>query len=180
MPASIWLQVRNDAVLRGLIAELAAAHGTMPFQPHLTVCGVPAGDVAVAAAAADYAQRSAMLPLRAVRSGISYSTAAPFKAVLIDIENSRELRTFRSELRQITGAPEFEPPHISLLYTIDSHRQTVPWASDAARLREIARRCEECIENKEFVLERPVVVAPDDEWANIVSWKVIRQLRNDD
>jgi len=176
MPASIWLQLRDDAALRGLIAELAAAHGTMPFQPHLTVCGIPLDDAAIASAAADYVRGSSALPLRAAMAGISCSTTAPFKAVVTDIEDTPQLRAFRSELRQITGAPAFEPPHVSLLYTIDARRRPVAWAGDAARLQAIARHCKERIQNREFVLDRPVVVAPEGEWTNIASWKIVRHL----
>ena len=40
MPASIWLRLSDgqETSLRMLIAQLADAHGTVPFQPHLTVC----------------------------------------------------------------------------------------------------------------------------------------------
>jgi hypothetical protein len=40
MVASIWLKLSDEqeASLRSLIERLAGAHGTVPFQPHLTVC----------------------------------------------------------------------------------------------------------------------------------------------
>jgi hypothetical protein len=63
-----------------------------------------------------------------------------------------------------------------LLYTIDACGETVSWASDDVRLRAIAQRCEECIKEAEFVLDRPIVVAPDQAWENITSWKTVRQL----
>jgi hypothetical protein len=176
MPASMWLQLagETDRVLRNAIAQLAAQHGTLPFQPHLTVCGFP--DLELASAAADYARRSGLLPLRVTKAGISFSTVTPFKAVVIDIENSHELHSFRSALRRIAGAPEFEPPHISLLYTIDAQQNLMGWATDDARLWAIAQDCEARIAATEFVLDNPVVVAPDGGWTNIRSWKIIRKL----
>jgi 2'-5' RNA ligase len=40
MFGSIWLKLSDEqeASLRALIERLAGAHGTVPFQPHLTVC----------------------------------------------------------------------------------------------------------------------------------------------
>ena len=83
-------------------------------------------------------KRCGALPLRVAKLGISYSTTAPFQAVVINIENVPELQAFRDGLRRIAAAPPFEPPHISLLYTIDAAQQIVPWATDPPRLREIA------------------------------------------
>jgi hypothetical protein len=178
MPASIWLQLSGEAdrVLRRTIAALASQHGTVPFQPHLTVCGIPPGDTAIANAAAHYVKRSGGLPLRVGKTGISYSITAPFRAVVIDLENSPELYSLRSGLRQITGAPEPEPPHISLLYTIGEHQNPVVWAADEARLRGVAQSCEAQIEATEFVLDKPIVVAPESEWTNIRSWKIVGNL----
>src|ERR1700733_8172139 len=133
MPASIWLQLSGDAdfLLREVIAALAAQHGTVAFRPHLTVCAFPLGNPPVARAAEDYVKRCGLLPLRVVKAGISCSTTAPFKAVVVDVENHPELRAFREALRDITGAPEPEPPHISLLYTIDARENRVAGGADA-------------------------------------------------
>jgi hypothetical protein len=79
-------------------------------------------------------------------------------------------------LRRITAAPPFEPPHISLLYTIDAAQQVVPWATDPARLREIAADAAQRVSGSEFTLGAPVVVGPDGEWSNIASWTVLRRL----
>jgi 2'-5' RNA ligase len=40
MLASIWLRLgkEQEASLGTLIQRLASSHGTLPFQPHLTVC----------------------------------------------------------------------------------------------------------------------------------------------
>jgi 2'-5' RNA ligase len=177
MPASIWLQVSGDAdrVLRRIIADLAAEYGTVPFQPHLTVCSIPPGDTAVAAAATDYVRQCGALPLRATKVGISTSTTAPFKAVVIDIDNAPALASFRSELRRITGAPEPEPPHISLFYTIGEHQKPIEWAADQRRLRAIAETCVVRLDAIEFVLDDPVVVAPRGEWTNIRSWRTMQK-----
>lgn len=178
MPASIWLQLSGDAdrSLRAVIAKLAARNGTMPFQPHLTVCGIPLVERAVAEAAAAFVRQSSVLPLRVAKAGISHSTAFPFRAVVIDIEHSPLLEAFRDELRRIAGAPPFEPPHISLLYTIDATQKVVPWATDPARLREIATEAARLVAESEFTLVAPVVVAPDGEWTNIASWTVLGRL----
>src|SRR5260370_597343 len=60
MLASIWLQVVGEqrATVHSLIAALSAQHGTLPFQPHLTVCGGPDLDPACWDAAADYVRHS--------------------------------------------------------------------------------------------------------------------------
>src|ERR1700674_4896725 len=65
MLASIWLQVGGEqrAMLRSLIGFLAAQHGTVPFEPHLTVCGAPDLDPAGWDAAGDYVRHSGLLPL---------------------------------------------------------------------------------------------------------------------
>jgi hypothetical protein len=178
MPASIWLQLSGEAdgLLRGVIAGLATRYGTMPFQPHLTVCGIPPDDRTVADAAAGFVKSCGVLPLRVAKSGISYSTTAPFKAVVIDIQNVPELHNFRDGLRRITGAAPFEPPHISLLYTIDTAQNIVPWATDPAQLREIAADAAHRIHESEFTLDAPVIVITDGEWSNIASWTIHRQL----
>jgi hypothetical protein len=107
---------------------------------------------------------------------IEGSITAPFRAVVIDLENSPELYSLRSGLRRITGAPEPEPPHISLLYTIGEHQKPVEWAADEARLRSVAQSCAAQIKATEFVLDEPVVVAPEGEWTNIRGWRMARKL----
>jgi 2'-5' RNA ligase len=178
MRASIWLQVSGDTnrLLHEAIAALAGQHGTMPFQPHLTVCGIPPDDPAVADAASAFVLRSGALPLRVAKVGVSYSTQTWSRAVVIDIENSDALQSFREELQSITGADPFEPPHISLLYTIDAAQKVVPWAEDLARLQQIAVEATRLVSAHEFTLEAPIVVAPDGEWTNIASWTVLRRL----
>ena len=67
MVASIWLQPVGDEreILRDLIAELAAEHGTMPFEPHLTVCTIADPAAELMQAAADYITACRALPLLA-------------------------------------------------------------------------------------------------------------------
>src|SRR5260370_14222241 len=100
MLASVWLQVlgAENAAVAGLIAALAKEHATMPFQPHLTVCGGADLDPARWDAAADYVPRHAKLPLRGSKTGISTSTEVSFRAVIIDIENTPEIQTFRAQM----------------------------------------------------------------------------------
>jgi 2'-5' RNA ligase len=178
MPASIWLQPTGEQreMLRRLIATLAQRHGTSRFAPHLTVCGAGDLDPAKIGTAADYVRRCNLLPLAVRKAGISYSAATPFRAVVIEIQNTAELRSFREELRRIVDAVEPEWPHISLLYTIDEHGQRPGWWSNGTRLRAIADECAARIEATEFVLDDPVIVAPDGDWTKITTWEVVRKL----
>src|SRR6202007_1868235 len=87
MVASIWLKLSDEqeASLRALIEGLAGAHGTVPFQPHLTVCSPQSA--ASWDAAAEYVRRSAVLPLHVAKKRISFSTTAPMRAVVIEVED---------------------------------------------------------------------------------------------
>ena len=176
MPASIWLQLSDEqeASLRALIQSLAQTHGTVPFQPHLTVCS-PHSE-AFWGAAKEYVRQSQALPLRVGKKGISFSTTAPMMAVVIDVEYTPDLRTFRADLRQITGAVEPPPPHISLLYGVDQTGLRPSWSSDESRLKSIAEDCARRVDASEFALDHPVIVAPDGEWTNIKSWRMVRTL----
>src|SRR5215472_3809891 len=143
MLASIWLQLigEEEASLGALIAMLASAHGTVPFQPHLTVCS-PQANPGSWDDAAEYIRSSRLLPLRVRKERISYSTTAPMRAVIIDVEASADLGSFREELRRITGAAEPPPPHISLLYSVDETGRQPSWSSDESRLTAIAEECD--------------------------------------
>jgi 2'-5' RNA ligase len=176
MPASIWLRLNDEqeTALRALIERLAGAHRTAPFQPHLTVCSPQSG--ASWDAAAEYVRRSAALPLHVGKKRISFSTTAPMRAVVVDVEDTSELRRFREDLRRITGAVEPPPPHISLLYAVGEADRQPSWSSDDRRLKSIAEECEQRVDASEFVLDHPVIVAPDGEWTNIRSWRVVRTL----
>ena len=107
MLASIWLQLsgEEEACLGALIAMLASAHGTVPFQPHLTVCS-PQSNPDAWDAAAEYIRGSRLLPLRVRKERISWSTTAPMRAVVIDVEAAADLQTFREDLRRITGGAQ--------------------------------------------------------------------------
>jgi hypothetical protein len=176
MVASIWLQLSGEeqGILRDLIASMAAQHGTMPFEPHLTVCTIADPPPAAGDAAAEYIKRCRSLPLTVRKAGISTSTTVPFRAVVIDLENSPEILAFRENLRQETGANELVPPHISLLYTIDANQQRTSWSGDETRLRDIADECAARLSASRFVLDRPILVMPEGDWSNIRSWKVLR------
>jgi hypothetical protein len=178
MLASIWLQVVGEhrAMLQSLIASVAAQHGTAPFDPHLTVCGGPDLDPARWDAAADYVRHSGLLPLTVRKTGISYSTVVWSRAAVIDVEDAPAIGAFREELSRIAGAAILAPPHISLLYTADNRGQRPSWAGSETRLRAISEEAAARVEVSEFVLGDPVVVAPDGDWANIRSWKVVRSL----
>ena len=179
MLASIWLQLSNEqeAALRALIESLASAHGTVPFQPHLTVCS-PQSETSWDAAA-EYVRSGTTLPLRVRKKRISFSTTAPMRAVVIDAEDTPLLRTFREDLRRVTGAVE-PPPHISLLYAVDATGRQPRRLSDENTLKTIAEECTRQVGEGEFVLDRPVIVATDGTWTNIKSWHAVRTLQGSD
>jgi 2'-5' RNA ligase len=176
MLASIWLRLstEQEASLQSLIERLAGARGTVPFQPHLTVCS-PQSE-ACWDAAAEYVRHSEALPLRVAKKRISFSTTAPMRAVVINVDDTPELRTFREDLRRITDAVEPPPPHISLLYAVDETGQQPSWSSDQGTVKSIAEESARHVDASEFVLDHPVIVAPDGEWTNIRSWRVVRTL----
>jgi hypothetical protein len=176
MLASIWLRLSDgqETSLRMLIAQLADAHGTVPFQPHLTVCS-PQFETSWDAAA-EYVRRSKALPIHVGKKRISFSTTEPMRAVVIEVEDTPDLRSFRDDLRRITGAVKPPPPHISLLYAVDETGQQPSWSSDERTLKSIADECTRRVGASEFVLQHPVIVAPDGEWTNIQSWQVVRIL----
>jgi hypothetical protein len=178
MPAAIWLQPqgRQQQILQSLIAVLAKEHGTATFRPHLTLCSTQNWDPGKSVAAADYVRGSGLLPLTVRKAGISYSTTTPFRAVIIDIENNRELESFRVALRRVSGAADLGTPHISLLYTMDEHGERSEWSRSDAKLRGIAQDCAARIEEAEFVLGDPVVVAAEGDWTNTKSWKLVSNL----
>ena|ERR1700719_3284907 len=178
MLASIWLQVIGEqhTMLQSLIGSLAAQHGTVPFQPHLTVCGAPDLDPARWAAAADYAQHRGLLPLTVKKTRISHSTTVWSRAVVIDVEDAPAIGSFREELSRIAGAAILAAPHISLFYTVDDRGRQPSWAANPTRLRAIAEECAAQVAASEFVLGDPIVVAPDRDWVNIRSWTVVRSL----
>jgi len=175
--ASIWLRPegRQEQRLQELINRLAEEHGTVKFAPHLTVCGIP-DDLAVLDAAADYVRHCGLLPLRVARSTVTGAVITPFRAVFIEIENSPELREFRERLRDIVGAPRLIPPHISLLYTLDRNSQAPRPDFDAERLKAIAAKCAEAIDDAYFTLGRPVVNSAGGGEQDVRSWNVIRSL----
>jgi len=178
MLASIWLQLVGEgrAIVQGLIAALAAEHGTLPFQPHLTVCGGPDLDPARWDEAADYVRQSGLLPLAVKKVRISYSTNVWSRAVVIDVEDGPAIAAFRAELSRLTGAAILAPPHISLLYTMADYGQRPNWAESEPQLKTIAEECAARLSASEFHLGDPVVVAPDGDWTNIRSWTVVRSL----
>ena len=177
MLASIWLRLnaRQEAPLRAVIEMLASTHGTVPFRPHLTVCS-PQSNPGSWDAAAEYVRASKLLPLSVTKKRISYSTTAPMRAVVIDVEEAPNLQTFREDLRQITGAVEPPPPHISLLYTVGENGRQPSWSSDGSTLKGIAEECARRVDESEFVLDRPIIVAPGGAWTNVKSWRVVRTL----
>jgi hypothetical protein len=160
--------------LQQVIDATAAAHGTVVFAPHLTVCGVP--DLAALDAATAYVEACGLLPLRVAKMAVTGAVITPFRAVFIEVEDAPALHEFRERLRTICGAPGFDPPHISLLYTLDRRSQRPRPDLDASTLPAIARDCAAQTPDREFVFARPVVVAPEGEWTNVQSWRVVRAL----
>jgi 2'-5' RNA ligase len=174
---SIWLlpEGRQEQRLQELINRLAEEHATVAFAPHLTVCSVP-GDLAVLDAAAAYVRECGLLPLRVAKIAVTGAVITPFRAVFIGVENGPELREFRQRLRDIVGAPPLIPPHISLLYTLNRASQAPRPDFDAERLKAIAARCAEAIDDAHFTLGRPVVNSAGGGEDDVRSWNVIRSL----
>jgi hypothetical protein len=174
---SIWLlpQAAQEQALQPIIDGLADQHGTVRFQPHLTVCGSLRNISALDAASA-YVRQSGSLPLKVTVTGVASGVESPFRAVFAEVENSRGLRDFRETLRDMTGAGELHPPHISLLYTLDRDTQLPIPQLDAARLRTIADDCNTRILRGELILDRAVVKTAGDRWENVGSWAIARVL----
>ena len=174
---SIWLRPegRQEQQLQALIGRLAEEHGTVSFAPHLTVCGVP-GDLAVLDTAAAYVRECGLLPLQAAKVAVTGAVITPFRAVFIEVENSPELREFRGRLRDIIGAREPSPPHISLLYTLDGVTQAPRPDFDAEKLKAIAVRCAEAIPDTHVILGRPVINSAGGGETNVRAWEIIREL----
>jgi hypothetical protein len=177
MLASIWLlpQAAQQLALQAVIDSLADANGTVRFQRHLTVCGslrkIEALDVA-----SHYVRRSDLLPLTVKITLAASGTESPFRAVFIEIEDSAALHGFREALRNITGAGELHPPHISLLYALERQTQRPMPQLDGARLRAIADECREHVPAGELILDQAVAKTADGGWDNVRSWAVARTL----
>jgi hypothetical protein len=174
---SIWLlpQAAQEQALQAVIDGLADQHATVRFQPHVTVCGSLRNIDALDAASA-YVRQSGWLPLNVTINGVASGAESPFRAVFAEVENSRRLREFRETLRNMTGAGELHPPHISLLYTLDRNAQRPMPQLDAARLRAIAQDCNARIPLGELILDRAVVKTAEDRWENVKSWAIARVL----
>jgi hypothetical protein len=175
--ASIWLrpQAAQEAALHAVIDDLADAHGTVRFAPHLTVCG-SLQEIAALDAASAYIRRSGLLPLTVTMAGVASGIDSPFRAVFIVIEDSPALRGFREALRDITRAGELHPPHVSLLYTLERQTQWAMPQLDRERLRAIADTCNERVPRGELTFDRAVVETTDDGWDNVRSWALARAL----
>jgi hypothetical protein len=178
MLASIWLRLAGEqcAVVQSLIKSLAEQHATPPFEAHLTVCGGTDLDPASWDAAADYVRQNGHLPITVRKTRVSFSTTVWSRAVVIDVEDDPVIRAFREALSRIAGGAIQAPPHISLLYPMGADARLLSWAGDETRLGAIAEDCEARLTASEFDLGDPVVVAPERDWANISSWKVVRSL----
>lgn len=174
---SIWLllQAPQENALQALIDDLADRHGTVRFQPHLTVCGSLRNIVALDAASA-YVNRSGFLPLTATAAGIGSGSESPFRAVFVEIENNPALQEFREALRDMTAAGELHPPHISLLYTLGRNTQQPITQLSATRLRAVAQECDALVPRGELILDRAVVKTAADRWENVRSWSIARIL----
>jgi 2'-5' RNA ligase len=177
---SIWLRPegRQEQQLQNLIDCLANENHTVSFSPHLTVCRASA-EAAVLEAAAAYIRECGLLPLKVPKMAVTGAVITPFRAVFIEVENSPALREFRERLREIVGARELIPPHISLLYTLDHVSQTHRPDLDAEVLAAIAFRCAEAIKDTVFTLSRPVVNSTGTMETDVRNWAVVRSLSDE-
>jgi hypothetical protein len=167
---------RQEAGLQALINRVAAEHGTVPFPPHLTVCGVADDHLSALDEAAAYVKECGLLPLTVAKAAVTGAVITPFRAVFIEVENSPELREFREKLRDIVGGAPLIPPHISLLYTIDGVTQTPRPDFTAERLQAIAARCAEAIPDMQLTLARPIVNSAGAGATDVRGWRMIREL----
>ena len=174
---SIWLlpQAAQEQALQAVIDGLADQHGTVRFQPHLTVCG-SLRNIAALDAASACVRQSGSLPLTATITGVASGAESPFRAVFAEVENTQGLQEFRETLRDMTGAGDLHPPHISLLYTLDRNAQRPMPQLDTACLRAIADDCNTRIPRGELILDRAVVKTAKDGWENVESWAIARVL----
>jgi hypothetical protein len=174
MVASIWLRLSGEPErrLRTLIEALATQHGTVPFEPHLTVCGIPRLTAAMSDAAAAYVRPDRALPFTLRRTGISFSTVTPFKAVVIDVENTSELTAFRDNLRRITGGNEPEP-RISARHLTDGLRSAC-LIGPPARRGSAASLCNARPGSHRAAARRPAIVTTDG-IEKIRSWSIVRE-----
>jgi hypothetical protein len=174
---SIWLlpKAAQEETLQAVIDSLANQHGTVRFQPHLTVCG-SLGNIAALDAASAHVRQSGLLPFAATITGVGSGFQSPFRAVFIEIEDSPALKEFREALRDMTGAGELHPPHVSLLYTLDRNMQQPMPQLDATRLHAIAEECNARLPREDLVLDRAVVKTTVNRWENVSSWSIARVL----
>jgi hypothetical protein len=175
---SIWLRPEpfQEHALESLIRSVAAEQGTVPFAPHLTVCGAP-GNPATLDAATAYVKECGLVPLRVAKTAVTGAVITPFRAVFIEVENTPQLRQFRERLREILGAAPLIPPHISLLYTLDGATQGPRPDLDVGRLTAIAARCAAAIPDMHFLLGRPIVHSSGGSGnADLRSWQIMREL----
>jgi hypothetical protein len=170
---SLLPQASQEEALQAVIDGLADQHGTVRFQAHLTVCG-SLRDIAALDAASAYVRQSGSLPLNVTITGVASGVESPFRAVFAEVGNSRGLQKFRETLRNMTGAGDLHPPHISLLYTLDRNTQQPMPQRDAVRLRAIAEDCSTRIPRGELILDRAVVKTSQDRWENVSSWAIAR------
>lgn len=159
---SVWLmpQAEDEAMLAGIVAELAATFGTPRFQPHLTLVEDRPCDEA------DLARQ-----LRVVADGI-----APFAADIQGIGTSDlffrafhahfartgpVLELKRRAIATIAASPiESFMPHVSLAYGVE----------DSARRQEAARQVEARLAGSAIRFDRLAVVRsaqaiPIEDWA---------------
>jgi len=164
------LRLEQERTLQALITRLASRHGTHHFVPHLTVCSFEFDETSREAASV-YARTSPLLPLRARVEDITYAVGNPFEVVFVRMVNSPELHRFREDLRGITGAGEFRPPHVSLFYGVRPPQTIVSF--DATVLEPIARECRAELVESEYVLERPAFARPEmGTWLSVSEWRI--------
>ena len=175
MLASIWLlpQKPQADALQAIIDSLSEAHGTVRFEPHLTVCGA-LRHLDALDAVADYVRRSGLLPLSVAKTGIASGVDSPFRAVFTEVVDTPALRRFRETLRDMTGAGELHPPHVSLLYSLNRENQRPMPRLDGDRLREIAEGCRDRVPAGELIFDRAVLKTAEGGWDNVKSWKLVR------
>lgn len=115
---SFWLVPDGTArsALRTEIARLAAAHGTTPFEPHVTLLpGVERSEAEVVSVGFRLARE--IPPIRLSVRGTAHSREF-FRCVYLEIETADALVRANEKAREIVvpGRPQSFHPHVSLVY----------------------------------------------------------------
>lgn len=115
---SIWMMPGAKATrqIGALIAELSSNHGSVMFEPHVTLLGYTQGTEPEVLKKTELLSKS-ISPMRCEFDGIAHS-GDYLRAIYVNIKVSEALRHARSKASEIFGieGSDFKP-HLSLIYS---------------------------------------------------------------